>query len=193
MIRLDDCIVTVIATCDRGDSGSDADIGATNTENGRSDARASATSTPLSTTNGVLPSRTHGRMSTCAVEFPAGNQASGRVPANMWNSRQANEIAAIGTSAKPSPSAAGDDDTYVTQADDCVDTRVYDGQGTPQPPPAAQPERPSLAHLHYNSHRLPDSRASPSMAHRPTISHRHPRQRETTTPTWPSPMTAWTS
>ena len=112
--RADDCMVTVIATSDRGDSGSGADIEEPNTENGSGGAGTNATSTPSPTTSGVLPCRTHSRMSTCAVEFPAGDQASGRVPASVWNSRQADETTDIGTSTKSSPSAAGDDDAYVT-------------------------------------------------------------------------------
>ena len=137
--QADDRTVTVIATSDRGDSGSGADIEEPNAENGSGGARANTTPTPSPTTSSVLPCRAHNRMSTCAVEFPAGNQALGRVPARVWNSRQADETTNIVASTKSPPSAAGDDDAYVTQVDDCVDIRVYDGQGAPQPPPAAQP------------------------------------------------------
>ena len=129
--RDDDRMVTVIATSDRGDSGSGTDLEEPNAENGSCGARANTTRTPSPTTSSVLPCRAHSRMSTCAVEFPAGNHASGQVPARVRNSRQADDTTDIGTSTKSSPSAAGDDDAYVTHFDDCVDIRVYEREGCP--------------------------------------------------------------
>ena len=156
----DDCMVTMAATSDRGDNSGRADTEASDTSHGSSSARINATSTSSSTTSGVLPLHCHSWTSTCAVEFPAGNQASGRVPANVRNSRQTSDITAIGTSATPSPSAAGDTNANVTKPGDSMDVMMSGGQDAPRPPPAAQPERPQPG---------PSSLLQPSPAGQPSV------------------------
>ena len=135
----EDCMANMIATSGRADSVSGADIRKSDTANGSSGASTNAPSTSTSTTSSALPCRTRSRMSTPALEFPAGFQASGRVPVGLWNSRQASEDDAIRAATTPSPSAAGDNNDGISQP---VDIVVCNGQATPQPPPAAQPGQP---------------------------------------------------
>ena len=79
-----------------GVGGSSAGIEASDTRTGGSRAGVNAASPSPSTTSGVLPCSIRSRTSTYAVEFPAGNQASGRVPADVWNSRQASRCVQAG-------------------------------------------------------------------------------------------------
>ena len=173
--------VTMIANSDRGDSGSSADIGASDTGNGSSGTSVNAALSSPSTTSGVLSCRNHNRTSTCAVEFPVDDQISGRVPANVWNSRRTSEIETIDTSTTSSPSAAGDDDASMTQSGDCVDVMMCDEQDTPQPAPAAQPERP---HPGPSSLQQPPPAGQPSVpTHGPSSLHQPPRAGQPHVPT----------
>ena len=103
--------ITMIAASDRDDSRSGADVETPDKGTGGSGAGVHAASSSSPTTSDVLPRSTRSRTSTYTVEFPAGNQASGRVPADVWNSRQVSEGNAIRTATISSPSAAGQQGT----------------------------------------------------------------------------------